>query len=281
MGLFTKFKHIESQVDAVQMSNDNLKIVLEQIKPEIRNLALVELVISKDNEKNYQIVFRYNSDTQSSVLRNTDYLVKMNDGKMVVMSQKDFDIRYLNTTIDTPTRPLEPQTPYAALVALAKKLFPSLGVQSPEDLDRTRLLQMAEGLKSWYDASTDSFDIKFSDCGIIDPAGIADILNVFPAASFVKPTTRFILNFSNGAWELDDPNTIYNQFNRIALEQLLGELSKVDGAYLNRLNRVYFHSVGHAAPSAIPPSVSDVQWNDFVSKLRNITGVRQYEDVKK
>ena len=281
MGLFTKYKHIESQVTAVQMSDANLKTVLDRFKPEIARCAIAEFTIGKDADQNYQIVFRYNSSTQPSVLSNTDYLIRLNNGDMVVVSEKDFSDRYINSTVDKPVRPTTPKTLLGAMLTLVNKYFPDIEVNDVDGLTPEVLARVGEGLRDWYDESEDLYTFKFSDAGITDPLGLGKVIEAFAAASYIKESTRFILDFTNGATEDDDPTTLeYNQFNNIGLTSMLGELRTVSGVHLARIARAYFFGRKAEVPSAVAPSVSEEQVTSFANKMCNMTGILHPTDIK-
>ena len=282
MAAFSNYSHIESTVEAVQLSADSQYEVVAALAKEAEAGLLSTLNIEYDStSKCYQFVFRYKTDTVESTLVVGDYLVRLNEGNYIRCDEATFEERYLPTFQDADAMPAHPQSPKGALVAFIKAFYPDAGINSEADLTADKLQTIVDGLKAWYNEETDTFDLKFCDCSITDPSGLADLLAAFPKASFIKDTTVFTLNFNNGAWHEGDPNTEPNCFNYAGLQSLIGELKQVDPDYAKRLVGITFLSVGHNAPSAVAASVTDAQWDDFVTNAMAITGVKARADIKR
>lgn len=277
---FYTYSHQESEVPAIQLSTDTCPDVSAALGKELEKGLLTTFQAEYDTANRcYNYVFRYKTDSVDSTLEPTDYLVQLNTGNYVVRDAETFAADYIPTYKDEDVMPEVPKTPKKALVDFIAKFYPDAGITSEDQLTAEALKTVAEGLKAWYDAESDTLDLKFTDCSIVDPTGLADLMSAFPQASFIKETTKFTLNFNNGAWHEGDPNTDNNCFNRAALDILVAEIKKCDDA--NRLIGVTFMSVGHDAPSAIAPSVTDDEWLSFCSDLMSCTGIQSVGDIKR
>lgn len=274
MASFNDYTHQESVVQAVQLSNETYKSVVEALGHELASGLLASFQATwNSSDRCYDIVFRYKDSTTDSSLVTGDYLVQLNTARYVVFDKETFEADYLPTYKDEAVMPKHPQTPMEAVVAFIKKRFPDAGVADVGDLTSAKLGKVLEGLNDWYDADTDQFTIHFDHCGIVDPTGLADLFAAFPKASFIKNTTTYKLSFVNGGVTDSDANTENNLFNYAGLQILLGEFNKIDSAYAKKLVDLDFSSKDSIAPSAVANSVTDVQWSSWCQEVMTVTGI--------
>ena len=279
---FPTYTYLEEKVEAIQLSPNTQLEVIKALVVDLEGSLLTKLSVEySSTSKCYEFTFRYKTDSVESVLTVGNFLVRLNTGNYVVRSAEEFLKNYLNTSVDPIIPEDQKQSPKQSIVSFIKKFFPDAGINTEADLTPEAMKQVVEGMKGWYDAKNDVFDIKFCDCGIVDPTGIADMMKSFPQASYMKDTTTFTLNFNNGAWKEGDPNIYPNQFNYIGLQQLVGELKKIDTATRTRLTAVTFMSVKQNSPSAVAPSVTEAQWNAFCDEMIRVTGVKTSTNLKK
>lgn len=280
MASFNNYSHQESVVQAIQLSPDTCPAISQALGDELEKGLLNTFQAEySSTDRCYTYVFRYKTDNVDSTLEIDDYLVQLNTGNYVVRDAETFEAEYMPTYKDEDVMPEVPKTPKKSLVDFISKFFPDAGITDESQLTSDKLLTVAEGLEDWYDAEQDVMDIKFTDCSITDPTGLSDLLKAFPQASFIKETTKFTLNFNNGAWHEGDPNNDNNCFNKAALDILIAEIKKCDTA--KRLIGITFMSVGHDAPSSIAPSVTDSEWLNFCSEAMGCTGIASVGDVKR
>lgn len=282
MSNFSMYTHLEEKVEAIQLTPKTQSIVCAAIAEACIANLLTKLHVDFNNQKAcLEFVYRYKTDTVESNLNVGDYLVRLNAGQYIVRTEEQFLEEYIHTAID-PIVPTEKQkTPKKALVDFITAFFPDAGIENEADLDKAALEKVAEGLNAWYDTDKNIFDIKFTDCSITDPTGIADIVKAFPGASFMNDETTFTLNFNNGAYHEGDPNTDPNYFNLIALQLLEGELKRVPAEMQQRLVGITFLSEKNDSPSAVTPSVTDEQWNTFVLNVMGFTAIKRQSDIKR
>lgn len=274
MASFNDYTHQESVVQAVQLSNETYKSVVEALGHELASGLLASFQATwNSSDRCYDIVFRYKDSTTDSSLVTGDYLVQLNTARYVVFDKETFEADYLPTYKDEAAMPKNPQTPMEAMVTFIKKYFPDSGITDVGDLTSANLGQVLEGLKDWYNADTDQFTIRFDHCGIVDPTGLADLFAAFPKASFIKDTTTYKLSFVNGGVTESDANTENNLFNYAGLQILLGEFNKIDSAYAKKLVDLDFSSQDSIAPSAVANSVTDVQWSSWCQDVMSVTGI--------
>lgn len=274
MASFNDYTHQESVVQAVQLSNETYKSVVEALGHELASGLLASFQATwNSSDRCYDIVFRYKDSTTDSSLVTGDYLVQLNTARYVVFDKETFEADYLPTYKDEAAMPKNPQTPMEAVVTFIKKRFPDADVTDVGDLTSANLGKVLEGLNDWYDADTDQFTIHFDHCGIVDPTGLADLFAAFPKASFIKATTTYKLSFVNGGVTESDANTENNLFNYAGLQILLGEFNKIDSAYAKKLVDLDFSSKDSIAPSAVANSVTDVQWSSWCQEVMSVTGI--------
>ena len=273
--MLQSYKYVEETVSAVQSTPENQQTILKILGAAATNDLLYMFQYTYNaGTQTYDITFRYKTGTVNLVLNSGDYLVELNSGLCTVMTKEEFESQYVNTSIDPIIPPTEQQSPSQALVAFIKKWYPQAGINSEDDLTPENMAAIGEGLKTWYDSEKDVFDIKFTDCGIVDPTGLRTLLNKFPTMSFIKDTTSFTLNFNNGAGD-----GYPNQFNRIALETLIGELRKIDSAAIRKLVGITF--IGLKERAVIPPSVTDTIWEQFRTDAMAVTGITMRDAIKR
>ena len=274
MASFNDYTHQESVVQAVQLSNETYKSVVEALGHELASGLLASFQATwNSSDRCYDIVFRYKDSTTDSSLVTGNYLVQLNTARYVVFDKETFEADYLPTYKDEAAMPKNPQTPMEAVVTFIKKYFPDAGITDVSDLTSANLGKVLEGLKDWYDEDTDQFTIHFDHCGIVDPTGLADFFAAFPKASFIKDTTTYKLSFVNGGVTESDANTENNLFNYAGLQILLGEFNKIDSAYAKKLVDLDFSSKDSIAPSAVANSVTDVQWRSWCQEVMTVTGI--------
>ena len=271
---FNDYTHQESVVQAVQLSNETYKVVVEALGKELANGLLASFQATwNSTDRCYDIIFRYKDSTTDSSLVTGDYLVQLNTARYVVFDQETFEADYLPTYMDEAAMPKHPQTPMESMVTFIKKYYPDAGVNDVGDLTSANLGKVLEGLKEWYNAEADQFTIHFDHCGIVDPTGLADFFAAFPQATFIKETTTYKLSFVNGDVQEEDANTENNLFNYAGLQILLGEFNKLDSAYAKKLVDLDFSSQDDIAPSAIANSVTDAQWSSWCQEVMSVTGI--------
>lgn len=274
MASFNDYTHQESVVQAVQLSSETYKAVVEALGKELANGLLASFQATWNSaDRCYDIVFRYKDSTTDSSLVTGDYLVQLNTARYVVYDQETFEADYLPTYQDEDAMPKHPQTPMEAMVTFIQKYFPDAGVTGVGDLTSANLGKVLEGLKDWYDTETDQFTIHFDHCGIVDPTGMADFFAAFPQASFIKDTTTYKISFVNGGVKESDANTENNLFNYAGLQILLGEFNKIDTTLIKKLTELDFSSQDDIAPSAIAKSVTDSQWLSWCQDAMSVTGI--------
>lgn len=282
MSQFSTFTHLEEKVEALQLSPASQSAIVKALGAEAAALLLTKLAVDYSTTKGcYEFVFRYKTDTVESNLTVGDYLVRLNTGSYVVRTEEQFLQDYIHTAVD-PIIPVEDQkTPKKALVDFVKAFYPGAGIEDEDDLTPEALQQISNGLSAWYDPEKNVFDIKFTDCSIVDPTGLVDIMSAFPSASFMNDQTTFTLNFNNGAYHEGDPNTKPNQFNYISLQLLEGELKKLSKDMQKRLVGITFLSVKTGSPSAVAPSVTDAQWLSFCNGVMAFSGITTSTAIKR
>lgn len=273
------FKNIEAEMTGWCLSADTQTEITEALSKAAQNNMLSKLIVTANEDTGCNdYTFRYKNASIDSTLSAGDYLVKLNTGEYVAYSKEDFEATYVHTDCD-PTITIT-KSPKQALVDFVKAYYPQAGINSEEDLTSAKLSVVAENLKSWLKNGV--FDIKFTDCAITDPTGLAELLATFTGASFITDEVKFTLNFSNGAYNSDtEPNTNPNLFNLIGLQQLYGELRQLKSSVLKRLIGITFQSVGHDAPSAVAPSVTEAQFYDWVDEIRGIAGITTNSAIKR
>lgn len=274
MASFNDYTHQESVVQAVQLSNETYKSVVEALGKELANGLLASFQATwNSTDRCYDIIFRYKDSTTDSSLVAGNYLVQLNTARYVVFDQETFEADYLPTYKDETAMPKHPQTPMESMVTFIQKYYPDAGVTGVGDLTTENLGKVLAGLEDWYDSEADQFTIHFDHCGIVDPTGLADFFAAFPQASFIKETTTYKLSFVNGGVLESDANTENNLFNYAGLQILLGEFNKLDSAYAKKLVDLDFSSQDEIAPSAIANSVTDTQWSSWCQEVMSVTGI--------
>lgn len=265
---FSGYTHIEEYVEAVQLTPETQETVVKAFNEPASRLEFSKLnIVYNVQEACYEFVFRYKEDSVDSTLKVGDYLVRLNQGNYTAMTEADFKAQYIHTAVDPIIPAADIRTAKGAVVEFIQAYFPSAGIKSEEDLTEENLRAVSNGLLSWYDAPTNTFHVKFNDCGMVSFQGFADLLKAFPAANFMKDDTVFVLEFPNGNY---DPTSIHktpNMFNLIALEGLIGELKKLSPEILRRVVGIDFLSYKDGTPSAVAPSVTDEQFYDWSLKV--------------
>ena len=281
MAAFVNYSHIESIVDAVPLSSDTQTDVVSALGEAAVDGLLNTLNIEySSSDRCYNFVYRYKTDSTESQVRVGDYLVRLSEGNYVVCDEEEFEQRYLPTYQDQDVMPPHPQTPKESLVTFIKKYYPDAGINSPADLTEDKLGTVAEGLKDWYNEDLDTFTVHYNHTGMIDPSGLADVFKAFPRASFIKDTTKFILDLSNGDVQEGDANTENNCFTYGALQTLVGEFKKMNKSVVKRVTSITFEGRS-GAPSAVAPSVTDEQWNSFADEIMPLTGITARNQLKR
>lgn len=274
MASFNDYTHQESVVQAVQLSSETYKAVVEALGKELVNGLLASFQATwNSTDRCYDIIFRYKDSTTDSSLVTGDYLVQLNTARYVIYDQETFEADYLPTYQDEDAMPKYPQTPMEAMVTFIKKYYPDADISGVGDLTTENLGKVLEGLKDWYNSETDQFTIHFDHCGIVDPTGMADLFAAFPQASFIKDTTTYKISFVNGGVKESDANTENNLFNYAGLQILLGEFNKIDITLIKKLTELDFSSQDDIAPSAIAKSVTDSQWTSWCQDVMSVTGI--------
>ena len=280
MTSFNNYTHQESVVQAVKLDQDTTSDISAALGGELTKglLASFQATYNSTN-KCYEYTFRYKTDSVDSNLTAGNYLVQLNTSNYVVRDAETFEEEYLPTYEDEALMPSNPQTPMQAMITFIKKYYPDIEITG-DTLDSVQLGQVLEGLKSWYNEEADQFTIHFNHTGMVDPTGLADFFKAFPQASYLKDTTTYVLDLSNGGVVESDANTENNLFNAAGLDQLYGELMKLDSAVVKKLVKLDLSSVDDTAPSAVAPSVTDSQWLEFCTNVMSISGITTIGDIK-
>ena len=280
MPQFNNYTHQESIVQAIQLSSDTYPEIVTSLGRELENGLLATFNATyNSNDQCYEFTFRYKTDSVESKVTVTDYLVQLNAANYVVRDAKTFEQEYLPTYKDEEVMPDHPQTPMGALITFIKSFFPDIVIEDSK-LSEEQLAQVLEGVKSWYDAETDQFNVAFSNCGIIDPTGLADFLKAFPRASYIKDTTTYILDFHNGKAD-PNGNNQSNMFNKAGLDSLVGEMKKLDKNIVKQLTHINFSSLESTVHNAIAPSVTDAEFTQFCTDIMSVTGIKSTGDIKR
>ena len=279
--VFDNFLHVEDRVQAACLSSDNHLAIADVLRKECINGQLNKLsMVYNENKGCMEFSYRYKSESTDNALSVGDYIVRKNTGAYEVREATDFLSEYIDITQD-PTVDA-PQTPAQSVLSFLQATYPDAGIKSVEDLHNGTIAQLlVDGLASWYDSATDTFDIKFTDCSIVSPLGLNALLSAMPRASYMTDETKFILNFNNGAYHDGDANTHPNLFNYIALQELLGEIKDLPVAIRRRLTGISFMSQKKGVPSAIAPSVTTDQWIQFLTDIMKITGIASASDIRR
>ena len=279
---FKKYTHVEESVEAIQLSTETQSDIVSALAAEAENRLLKTLEIEYNSAVgHYEFAYRYQTETVPSNLKSGDYLVRLNAGNYAVYSAEEFESEYLNTSIDTKIPESDKQSPKQALVTFVKTYYPEAGVETEADLTSTALSQVVEKVSSWYDAENNTFDVKFTDCSITDPSGLAELLKAFPGASYMNDDTTFTLNFNNGCFQENDANNKPNQFNYIALQMLVAEIRSLGSKLAKRITGISFRSMREGSPSAIAASVTDAQWESFVTTVQSLTAINSFNNVSR
>lgn len=279
---FKKYTHVEESVEAIQLSTETQSDIVSALAAEAENRLLKTLEIEYNSAVgHYEFSYRYQTETVPSNLKSGDYLVRLNAGNYAVYGAEEFESEYLNTSIDTKIPESDKQSPKQALVTFIKTYYPEAGVESEADLTTAALSQVVEKVSSWYDAENNTFDVKFTDCSITDPSGLAELLKAFPGASYMNDDTTFTLNFNNGCFQENDVNNKPNQFNYIALQMLVAEIRSLGSKLAKRITGISFRSMREGSPSAIAASVTDAQWESFVSTVQSLTAINSFNNVSR
>lgn len=261
---FSEFTHIEETVSAIQLSNATQADIIAAITAEAGNGFLSKLTMEYvNNDRCYHITFRYKTSTVDLNLNPTDWLVKLNTGNYTVMTNAEFETTYVNTSVD-PIIPVKVGV-MEHFLNLANKVLPK--ATDKLTLEVMKDLFEADAVKSWYNADTNVMSLRFVNAGIVDPQGLATVMAMIPVASYMKADTAFALNFCNNVVSEAEPNK--NQFNKIALQLLEGELRTC--VNMKEIEEINFSGMNDA-PSAIAPSVTEEQWQEFVLSFNKITG---------
>lgn len=277
---FSNFGHIESTVSAIQLSPETQYDVLMLLGAESEQHKLITLHMEFDTSQNCIIfTYRYLEDTVDSKLELGDYLVRLNAGNYVVMSEEEFNSQYIPVYKDQDLIPPSPLTVAEATLQFLHTKYPD-DFSTIDDITTEKLVPVVEAFRPWYNKETNNFDIKFTDCALIDPAGLNNVIKVFPEATFIQNDSTFSLNFSNGNY--GNPKQQQNLFNYTALQTLIKELQKLDSNFAKRITSFNFMSADAGIThNAIAPSVTDDQWESIVTLLMSVTGVKKRLNIRR
>lgn len=280
--VFTGYTHLEEKVEALQLTSDSVDTIIRAFAEPVARMEMARMDMVYDQANmTYTFYFRYNSQSTDSTLAADDYLVRLNDGTLQAMTKQQFEDSYVNTSIDPIVPWQDRQSIKESIVSFIKAYFPAAGIDTEADLTPEILQQVANGTVNWYDAAADVYELKFNDCGILSPIGLFDILKAFPGAVFIKDTTTFKINFGNGMSQ--NPEKDFNKpnyFNKIGLQELMGEIKKMDVAIARRIVGLDFIGL-NGAKSAVTPSVSDREWTDFCTDITAMTGISSSRQIRR
>lgn len=271
------YNFTECSVKAIQLSRDTQYEIMDALAKEVSVKKINHLLATVQGSSDPKCLifdFRYCDSTLISNLRITDYLIELTNGRYIVRTQNEFEKYYYSSELDPVIPDDEKQTFEEATVSFITTSFPDIEISTIDELSEEQAKEVMEGLKSWYNANTDTFDLKYTDCGITDPTGMANVLNKFvDAASYFTNKTKFVFNFNNGAYYEDGgENKHINLFNYIGLQNLMEEVLNLDSNLVDRITSFTFQSESEDKISAIAPSVTPSQWKAFVEWAVSATG---------
>lgn len=281
--VFVEYRHNEATVDALQLNPENQYDIVEALTTEAVNakLSLLNIEFSTADQC-YVFTYRYLTDSKDTSLAVGDYIIRTDAGNYKVMAAADFELRYMDSYKDADAMPANPKTPAKALVDFAISSYPDVGIKSTADLTGDKLGKLVNAMSSFYQEPLDQFTFQFHDASIVDPAGLAELINKIPKADFMKDTTHFFFNFNNGAAAPGEKNNQPNCFNRAGLDALYGELKNLDDRYKKNLYGLTFRAEGDGgALSAVAPSVTDEEWNEFCDNVMSNTGITIRNNIKR
>lgn len=274
------YTNIESTVTAYQLSSATSNEIGSLLIGEAANSLLASFTANYNNSTGtHTYKFRYKDDSVVSTLNESDYLVLLNTGKYVAYTAKAFEDEYIDTNKDVV--PIQAKTPLESFTAFIQKTYTDLAVTDTSDC-LTKMPQIVEKLRTWYTDSSDTLTLNFTNYAMVDPKGINKIINPFIKATYVKDTTKIVLSFGNigpesrNIRELDRTNI--NSFNLIALQELVGELKKLDKNLRSKITAASFIGT-NGAPSSVSSAVTEGQWLDIIDELRNVTGIGRNSGV--
>ena len=100
MASFNDYTHQESVVQAVQLSNETYKSVVEALGHELASGLLASFQATwNSSDRCYDIVFRYKDSTTDSSLVTGNYLVQLNTARYVVFDKETFEADYLLSSL--------------------------------------------------------------------------------------------------------------------------------------------------------------------------------------
>ena len=266
----------ECSVKAIQLSRDTQYEIMDALSAEVSVKKIDHLLATVQGSSDPKCLifdFRYCDSTTINNLRITDYLIELTNGRYIVRTQNEFEKYYYSPDLDPVIPDDEKNTFEEATVAFINKTFPEITIEKVADLTSEQVTQIMEGLKPWYDANTDTFSLKYTDCGITDPTGMAEVLKVFSNAEYFTKNTKFVLDFNNGAYYADGgADKHINLFNYTGLQNLQEEILNMDGDLVDRISSITFQTESEDKISAVAPSVTPSQWQAFVDWAVTTTG---------
>lgn len=103
MQQFADYHYINSNVRALQLNENTNDAIVYDLLKDAQNKTLAKFVYNLTSGTTPDsITFRHNEDANESTLTPGDYLVILNDGSKVVMSEKTFFDSYMK--IEIPAR---------------------------------------------------------------------------------------------------------------------------------------------------------------------------------
>lgn len=277
---FSQFTHIEESVNAIRYSSETQSLALEVLGEQVAALLMSKFLAEQDLISGmFNVTFRYKTDTVEQTLTDGNYLVQLNAGQFVVMTEEDFTKSYTNTSVD-PIIPVSKQRIFEDVMFEYFNSM-SLGVTVSKDdyVTKETAAKIAEVLVPlWYVSNENTFYIKCHDAGVVDPTGLGktmDYMKDFTPEGLNENTT-FIISFNNGDYadmeeEEEHAEHQINLFNYIGMEKIIGELRLIDETIRKRITGIQFLSLKAGVQSPIAPSVTEEQWESFISQVQELT----------
>jgi hypothetical protein len=96
MADFVPYRYIESEVTALQLTEDNQAAIIKKLSDDFKAelLSRLDIELKKPTDKVYTITFRYKADSTEQVLLPTNYLVVLSKG-VIVLEEDQFNKSYV------------------------------------------------------------------------------------------------------------------------------------------------------------------------------------------
>lgn len=265
----TEYTHIECDVTAAQFTSATQGEIAAEIMKHVTSGEIETYNLAKDSTTGaYTLTFKYKGDISAQVVNIGDYVVVLNTGHFVGVKEHEFEALYLHSELDPVIAPEDIKTIPQVVSNLAYKKYPELGIRTPEDLTEANLLKLAEAMADEvYSTEHDEIKFDFSNCGLVNFHGLAQVVNAFMRASYVNMKTTVLYKFENSYPALEDVNRLVNRFNIIGLTDSIAEFKQVDKAIRLRGTLITFGTRSTEVENSVLPSVTKEQFTQFKSEL--------------